>query len=128
MGTIHKRERVWIIATDSQSSRRDTSWSQYEKEGTNTASVGGGDHAQTNLDIYQQQLQETNKRGQKPRLRIGQYEISFSQSTFRQRYDGFSKQMDRYLMRQPDLDGWLSAASIPSFNRHLRKLSKYLCD
>jgi DNA (cytosine-5)-methyltransferase 1 len=28
VGAVHKRERVWIIATNSQSSRRGTSWSQ----------------------------------------------------------------------------------------------------
>ncbi|MDZ8135808.1 MAG: DNA cytosine methyltransferase [Nostoc sp. DedQUE04] len=115
VGAIHKRERVWIIA-HSQSSRRHTSWYSETQERTNAASVGGC-HTHANQDRCQQQLQETNKRGHKPRLRIGQYEISFSQSTFRQQYDGLSKQLDRYLMRQPDVDGWLSAASIPSFNR-----------
>jgi DNA (cytosine-5)-methyltransferase 1 len=120
VGAIHKRERVWIIATNSQSSRRGTSWSQYTQGGTDLAPLGCGDDTHANLDRCQQQLQTTDQERHRPWLRIGQYEISFSQSTFRQRYDGFSKQMDRYLMRQPDLDGWLTAASIPSFNRLTR--------
>ncbi|MEH2142076.1 DNA cytosine methyltransferase [Nostoc sp.] len=48
VGAVHKRERVWIIATHSQSRRRGTSWSQYSPCGTNAASVGGGDNAYTN--------------------------------------------------------------------------------
>ncbi|MCC5604186.1 DNA cytosine methyltransferase [Nostoc favosum] len=121
VGAIHKRERVWIIATDSQSSRQHTSWNQYTQSGTNTASVGGGDDAYTNLDRCQQQLQKTNKRGQKPCLRGGQHSKSFSQSTFCQRDHGLSQRLGRYLMRQSDLDRWLCAATIPSFHRLSRK-------
>ena len=116
VGAVHKRERVWIIA-HSQSSRRHTSWSQYSPCGTNTASVGGGDDTHTNQNRCQQQLQKTNQRGQKPCLRGGQHSESFSQSTFRQRHDGLSQRLGRYLMRQPDLDRWLCAATIPSFSR-----------
>ncbi|MCC5600929.1 DNA cytosine methyltransferase [Nostoc favosum] len=43
VGAVHLRERVWIIATNSQSARRGTSWSQYTQKRTNAASVGGGD-------------------------------------------------------------------------------------
>jgi DNA-cytosine methyltransferase len=94
VGAVHERERVWIIA-HSQSPRRGTSWSQYSPCGTNTASVGCGDHAHANQDRCQQQLQKTNQRGQKPWLRGGQHSKSFSQSTFRQRHDGLSQRLGR---------------------------------
>ncbi|MCC5669814.1 DNA cytosine methyltransferase [Nostoc sp. CHAB 5784] len=118
VGAVHLRERIWIIA-HSQSSRRDTSRSHYEKAGTNIASVGCC-HTHTNQNRCQQQLQETNQRGQKPLLRGGQHSKSFSQSTFCQRHHGLSQRLGRYLMRQPDLDRWLCAATVPSFSRLTR--------
>lgn len=69
VGAIHKRERVWIIATNSQSSRRDTSWYQRIQERTNLASVGGGDagnsqkHRLTNSVEYGAFSQPTSSRG-----------------------------------------------------------------
>ena len=119
MGAVHKRERVWIIAY-SHCPRRDTSWNQYEKAGTNAASVGCC-HTHTNQNRCQQQLQETNQRRQKPLLRGGQHSKSFSQSTFCQRHHGLSQRLGRYLMGQSDLDRWLCAATVPGFSRLSRR-------
>ncbi|AUB41793.1 hypothetical protein COO91_07866 [Nostoc flagelliforme CCNUN1] len=120
MGAVHKRERIWLIATNSQSPRWGASRSLYTQERTNAASVGGGDDAHTNQNRCQQQLQKTNQRGQKPLLRGGQHSKSFSQSTFCQRHHGLSQRLGRYLVGQSDLDRWLCAATVPSFSRLTR--------
>jgi site-specific DNA-cytosine methylase len=101
VGAVHKRERVWIIATNSQSSRRHTSRSQYTQERTNAASVGGGDAGNS----------------QKHRLTNSVEYGAFSQPTSSRGDDGFSAGLDGCLLTHAGLTPWMCAATIPSFSR-----------
>jgi DNA (cytosine-5)-methyltransferase 1 len=106
VGAIHKRERVWIIA-HSQSSRRGTSWSQYTQERTNAAFVSCGNHCN-----FQRSSQSDNS------VEYGAKAIA--QRTSSRGDDGFSARLDGCLLGVTGLTDWLTAATIPSFNRLTR--------
>lgn len=98
------RERVWIIATYSQSPRRHTSWSQYTQERTNAASVGGDDD-----DDFQ---------------RLSHYSVKFpaiALCKFRGGNDGLPALLDRSLLGVTGITPWLAAATVPSFSRLSRR-------
>ena len=92
-------------ATDSQGSRRGTSWSHYEKAGTNAASVGGGDAGNS----------------QKHRLTNSVEYAAFSQPASCRGDDGRTTGLDGCLLTHAGLDYWLTSATIPSFNRLTRR-------
>ena len=100
VGAVHLRSRIWIIAY-SQSPRRGTSWSHYEKAGTNPASVGGANagnfprHRLTNSVEYGAFSQPASSRGD----------------------DRRTTGLDGCLLTYAGLTDWLTAATIPSFNR-----------
>ncbi|MBD2566173.1 DNA cytosine methyltransferase [Nostoc linckia FACHB-391] len=106
VGAVHKRERIWIIAY-SQSPRRDTSWNQYEKAGTNAASVGCGNHCN-----FQRSSQSDNSVEYKAR--------AIAQRTFSGGDDGFPARLDGCFLGVTGLTDWLCASTIPSFNRLTR--------
>lgn len=112
VGAVHLRERVWIIATYSQSPRRHTSWSQYTQSGTNAASVGGGDD-----DDFQ---------------RLSHYSVKFpafaqgraagiALCKFRGGNDGLPTRLDKCLLTYTGITPWLTAATVPSFSRLSRR-------
>ncbi|MHC5916947.1 MAG: DNA cytosine methyltransferase [Nostoc sp.] len=105
VGAVHKRERIWLIATNSQSSRRDTSWSQRIQERTNLASIGGGDAANC----------------QKHRLTNSVEYAAFSQPTSSRGDDRRTTGLDECLLTHAGLDYWLTSATIPSFSRLTRR-------
>ncbi|QLE45138.1 DNA cytosine methyltransferase (plasmid) [Nostoc sp. C052] len=105
VGAVHKRERIWFIATNSQSSRRDTSWSQHIQERTNLASIGGGDAGNS----------------QKHRLTNSVEYGAFSQPTSSRGDDRCTTGLDGCLLTHAGLTDWLAAATIPSFNRLTRR-------
>jgi DNA (cytosine-5)-methyltransferase 1 len=109
VGAVHKRERVWIIATNSQSSRRDTSRSQYEKVGANAASVGGGDDG----DSQKRRLTNSVYPERSRRVEYG----VFPEPVCSRGDDGFPAMLDGCLLTHAGLDYWLTSATIPSFNR-----------
>ncbi|MCC5619363.1 DNA cytosine methyltransferase, partial [Nostoc sp. CHAB 5836] len=122
VGAVHKRERVWIIATNSQSDRRDTSWSHYEKAGTNLASIGGGDATHANCQRLEKRqplpvTQTASAQSQGCSRRIGYSDFSRPQSSFSRGNDGFPALLDRCLLTHTEIDSWLTAATIPTFNR-----------
>ncbi|MHC5778764.1 DNA cytosine methyltransferase [Nostoc sp.] len=107
VGAVHKRERVWIIA-HSQSPRRGTSWSHYEKAGTNAASVCGANHCN-----FQRSSQSDNS------VEYGVRAIA--QRTSSRGDDGFSARLDRCLLTHAGLTDCLTAATVPSFSRLSRR-------
>ncbi|MBW4616369.1 MAG: DNA cytosine methyltransferase [Desmonostoc vinosum HA7617-LM4] len=115
VGAIHKRERIWIIATNSQSSRRGTSWSQYEKEWTNAASVGGGDVGNSSTNRLQRQHSREPK--QIPSVEYG----AIAQCTSSGGDDGFPTGLGGCLLTHTGLTDWLCAATIPGFSRLSRR-------
>ena len=138
VGAVHLRERVWIIATDSQSSRRGTSWNQYEKARANPASVSCGDDAHTNckrLERWQPQSVEQTALSQtygscstwgNPKTalphRCGRRGLLFScaQCTSSRGDDGLPARLDRCLLGVTGITPWLAAATVPSFSRLTR--------
>ncbi|MBN3988980.1 MAG: DNA cytosine methyltransferase [Nostoc sp. NMS2] len=108
VGAIHKRERVWIIATNSQSSRRHTSWNQYEKERTNAAFVGGGNHCNFHSSSQSHNSVEYGAR-------------AIAQRTSSRGDDGFPARLDRCLLTHAGLTDCLTAATVPSFSRLSRR-------
>jgi DNA (cytosine-5)-methyltransferase 1 len=106
VGAVHLRERVWIIA-HSQSSRRGTSWSQYTQERTNAAFVSCGNHCN-----FQRSSQSDNS------VEYGARAIA--QRTSCGGDDGFPARLDGCLLTHTGLTDWLTAATIPSFNRLTR--------
>ncbi|MEH1918216.1 DNA cytosine methyltransferase [Nostoc sp.] len=107
VGAVHLRERVWIIATNSQSSRRDTSRSQYSPCGTNAASVGGGNNCN-----FQRSSQSDNS--------VAYGARAITQRTSCGGDDGFPALLDGCLLGVTGLTDWLCASTIPSFNRLTR--------
>ncbi|MBN3870183.1 DNA cytosine methyltransferase [Nostoc sp. JL33] len=107
VGAVHLRERVWIIATNSQSPRRGTSWYKYTQTGANAASVGGGNHCN-----FQRSSQSHNS------VEYGARAIA--QCTSSRGDDGFPARLDRCLLTHAGLTDWLCASTIPSFNRLTR--------
>ncbi len=107
VGAVHLRSRIWIIAY-SQSPRRGTSWSHYEKAGTNPASVGGANHCN-----FQRSSQSDNS------VEYGARAIA--QCTWRRGDDGFPARLDGCLLTRPGITDWLTSATIPSFNRLTRR-------
>jgi DNA (cytosine-5)-methyltransferase 1 len=107
VGAVHKRERIWLIATNSQSPRWGTSWNQYTQERTNLASVGGG-----NAGNSQKSSQSDNS------VEYGARAIA--QRTSCGGDDGFPARLDGCLLPHTGLTDWLTAATIPSFNRLIR--------
>ncbi|MCC5669632.1 DNA cytosine methyltransferase [Nostoc sp. CHAB 5784] len=107
VGAVHKRERVWIIATDSQSSRWRTSRYKYPQAGTNIAFVGCGNHCN-----FQRSSQNDNS------VEYGARAIA--QCTSSGGDDGFPAMLDGCLLTHTGLTNWLCAATIPSFNRLTR--------
>ncbi|MCC5619767.1 DNA cytosine methyltransferase [Nostoc sp. CHAB 5836] len=110
VGAVHKRERVWIIATNSQSDRRDTSWNQYEKAGTNPASVGGGDDAHSHsqrLERWQPQPVEQTALSQTQRCGKRSLLFSCAQPTSSGDNDGLSPRLDGCLLGVTGIDSWL---------------------
>ena len=139
VGAVHLRERVWIIATNSQSSRRDTSRSQYSPCGTNAASVGGGDdthsHSQR-LERWQPESVEQTALSQthgscstwgNPKTalphRCSSWGLLFScaQCTPSGGNDGLSTRLDECLLTHTGLTNWLCAATVPGFSRLNRR-------
>ncbi|MHC5931161.1 DNA cytosine methyltransferase [Nostoc sp.] len=104
VGAIHKRERIWLIATNSQSSRRHTSWSQRIQERTNLASVGGGDAGNS----------------QKHRLTNSVEYGAFPQPTSSRGDDRRTTGLDGCLLTHAGLTDWMGASTIPSFSRLTR--------
>ncbi|AUB43642.1 DNMT1, DNA (plasmid) [Nostoc flagelliforme CCNUN1] len=115
VGAVHKRERVWIIATNSQSDRRDTSWYQFSPSGANSASVGGSDACNYSTNRLQRQHSRQPKQ-------IPSFEYTaIAQRTWRRGNDGFSARLDGCLLKRARLDYWLTSATVPSFNRLSRR-------
>lgn len=115
VGAIHKRERIWIIATNSQSPRWDTSRSQYAQERTNIASVGGGDAGNFSTNKLQRQDSRQPKR-------IPSVEYTArAQCTSSGGDDRSSTGLDGCLLTHSELNSWLCAATIPSFSRLSRR-------
>lgn len=114
VGAVHKRERVWIIATNSQSSRRGTSWSHYEKAGANAAFVGGGDAGNSSTNRFQRQHSREPK--QIPSFRY----TAIAQCRWRRGDDGFPARLDGCLLTHPGITDWLASATVPSFSRLTR--------
>jgi len=104
VGAVHKRERIWLIATNSQNSRRHTSWSQRIQERTNLASVGGGDAGNS----------------QKHRLTNSVEYGAFSQPTSSRGDDRRTTGLDGCLLTHAGLTDWMGASTIPSFSRLTR--------
>ncbi|MCC5633959.1 DNA cytosine methyltransferase [Nostoc sphaeroides CHAB 2801] len=117
VGAIHKRERVWIIATNTQSPRRRTSWSHYEKAGANPASVGGGDdgdsqkHRLTN-SVYP----ERSRRVEYTAFALGRA-AGIAQPASSRGDDRRTTGLDGCLLTHVELDYWLTSATMPSFHR-----------
>lgn len=138
VGAVHLRERVWIIATNSQSSRRHTSWNQYEKERANAASVGGGNDAHSHsqrLERWQPQPVEQTALSQthgscstwgNPKTalphRCGSRSLLFScaQPMSSRGDDRRTTRLDGCLLTHTELTPWMCAATIPSFSRLTR--------
>ncbi|MCC5667204.1 DNA cytosine methyltransferase [Nostoc sp. CHAB 5784] len=108
VGAVHLRERVWIIATNSQSPRRGTSWYKYTQTGANAASVGGGNHCN-----FQRSSQSHNS------VEYGAKAIA--QRTFSRGDDGFPARLDGCLLTHTGLTDWLCASTVPSFSRLSRR-------
>ncbi|MCC5617376.1 DNA cytosine methyltransferase [Nostoc sp. CHAB 5836] len=122
VGAVHKRERVWLIATNSQSDRWDTSWSHYEKAGTDVAPIGGGDATHANCWRLEKRQplpieQTASAQSQGCSRRIGYSHFSRPQPSFSGGNDGFPALLDRCLLTHTEIDSWLTAATIPTFNR-----------
>jgi DNA (cytosine-5)-methyltransferase 1 len=109
VGAVHKRERVWIIATNSQSPRRGTSRSQRIQERTNLASVGGGD------DGNFQKRRLTNSVYPERSRRV-EY-TAIAQPASSRGDDWRTTGLDGCLLKRARLDYWLTSATVPSFNR-----------
>lgn len=105
VGAVHKRERVWLIATNSQSSRRHTSWSQRIQERTNLAPVGGGDAGNS----HKHRLTNSVEYG------------AFSQPTSSRGDDRRTTGLDGCLLTHAGLTPWMGASTIPSFSRLSRR-------
>jgi len=115
VGAVHLRERVWIIATNSQSPRRGTSWSHYEKAGTNVASVS----CRNADDSSTQRLQRQHS---KQLQQISSFEYTaIAQPIFGRGDDRSATRLDRCLLTYPGLTDWLCATTIPSFSRLSRR-------
>ncbi|MCC5633378.1 DNA cytosine methyltransferase [Nostoc sphaeroides CHAB 2801] len=111
VGAIHKRERVWIIATNSQSPRRRTSWNQYSPSGANPASVGGGDDGDSQKHRFTNSVYPERSR------RVEYQKRAIAQCTSSRGDDGLSARLDGCLLGVTGLTPWMCAATIPSFHR-----------
>jgi len=159
VGAVHKRERVWLIATATNSQR--AGWqsprSCFPQAGTDAAPIGGsnatyaqsigkngGDllnanalggerqprhefgelgnatHANCQRLEKRQPLpvtQTASAQSQGCSRRIGYSDFSRPQSSFSRGDDGFPALLDRCLLTHTEIDSWLTAATIPTFNR-----------
>ncbi|MCC5619625.1 DNA cytosine methyltransferase [Nostoc sp. CHAB 5836] len=113
VGAVHKRERVWIIATNSQSPRRDTSWNQYTQSGANPASVSCGNA----LEFKGRQERQHPRQPQQ--IPLFEY-TAIAVCKFPGGNDGFPALLDGCLLKGAGLDYWLTSATVPSFNRLTR--------
>ena len=108
VGAVHERSRVWIIATDSQSSRWRTSRYKYPQAGTNIIFVGCGNHCN-----FQRSSQSDNSVEYRAR--------AIAQCTSSRGDDGLSARLDGCLLTHTGLTNWLCAATVPSFSRLSRR-------
>ncbi|MBG1259602.1 DNA cytosine methyltransferase [Nostoc commune] len=160
VGAVHKRERVWIIATNSQSAGWQSPRNCYPQAGTDVAPIGGGDatyaqsfgkngadllnanalggerqprhefgelgnatHANCQRLEKRQPLpieQTASAQSQGCSRRIGYSHFSRPQPSFSRGDDGFPALLDRCLLTHTEIDSWLTAATIPTFNRLTR--------
>ncbi len=122
VGAVHKRERVWIIATNSQSAGWQSPRSCFPQGGTDTAPVGGGDATHANCWRLEKRQplpieQTASAQSQGCSRRIGYSHESRPQPSFRGGNDGCTALLDRCIVTHREIDDWLTAATIPTFNR-----------
>lgn len=120
VGAVHLRERIWIIATNTKSTRRGTSWHQYPQAGADFTSIRRCDDAYANsqrLETWQPQSIEQTALAQVNGRSSTGFELPFAQPALCGSDDGFSYGLDGCLLTQRELTDWFAGATIPSFNR-----------